>query len=194
MNGVFGDYRLYDNEVVINSDRRKLLHVICKCGSIDFKQERYLLTGRSTSCKSCASKKTAKNFPPPIKRTGAVGLSGTHFSSIKSGAVRRGLEFNISPEYLWDLFIKQEGKCALTGVPISLSNAIRNNNVNWNIITASVDRINSNIGYVDGNLWWVHKEVNRLKNNYSMDTLLYWAKLLVNKHGNPEPSIPNNTL
>lgn len=194
MNDSFGDYTLYDNEIVINSDRRKLLHVICKCGSIDFKQERYLVTGRSTSCKSCASKKTAKSFPPPIRRTGYGELSGTHFLSIKNNALKRNIEFSISAESLWKRFEKQEGKCALTGIPIILNRSLKKQNVNWDVITASVDRIDSQIGYLDGNIWWVHKEINRLKNNYSMDELLYWAKLLVNKHGNPEPSIPNNIL
>lgn len=192
MSNSFGDYTLYDDETVINKDNRKLLHVICKCGSIDFKQERYLLTGRSTSCKSCASKKTAKKFPPPINRKGYGALSGTHYLAIKNGAVRRDIEFNVSPEYLWKMFEKQDGKCALTGIPIILNRSLKNQNVNWDVITASVDRIDSQIGYVDGNLWWVHKEINRLKNNYSIDELLYWSRLLVNKHDNPEPSIPNN--
>ena len=192
MNDSFGDYTLYDHETKVNSDNRKLLHVICKCGSIDFKQERYLTTGRSTSCKSCASKKTAKNFPPPIRRTGYGELSGTHFLSIKNNAIKRNIEFSISAERLWFLYEEQKGLCALTGVPIILNRSLKNQNVNWDVITASVDRIDSQIGYLEGNIWWVHKDVNRLKNNYSMDKLLYWAKLLVNKHGNPEPSIPNN--
>lgn len=192
MNDSFGDYVLYDDEVVINKDHRKLLHVICKCGSVDFKQERYLLNGKCTSCKSCASKKTAKKFPPPVRRTGYGELSGTHFISIKAGAAKRRLSFNISAEFLWNLFEKQGGICALTGVPIILNRSLKNNNVDWDVITASVDRIDSQIGYEEGNIWWVHKEVNRLKNNYSIDTLLYWAKLLVNKHGNPEPSTLNN--
>ena len=193
MNAIFGDYTIYDDETVINSDRRKLLHVICKCGSIDFKQERYLLTGRSTSCKSCSSKKTAKKFPPPVKYTGCEGLSGTHYLAIKAGATRRDILFEVTPEYLWNLFTQQNGECALTGIPIVLKRSLKAQNVNWDVITASLDRIDSDVGYIEGNLWWVHKEVNRLKNNYSMDELLYWAKLLVNKHGNPEPSMPNST-
>lgn len=190
----FGDYTLFDSETQINKDNRKLLHVICKCGSIDFKQERYLKSGHTSSCKSCASKKTAKNYPPPVRRTGYGELSGTHFIVIKSGADRRNIEFNITPKYIWELYESQDGKCALTGVDIILNRSLKNQNVDWDIITASLDRKDSTLGYVEGNLWWVHKDVNRLKNNYSMDELLYWAKLLVNKHGNPDPSVLNDNL
>lgn len=190
----FGDYTLFDSETQRNKDNRKLLHVICKCGSIDFKQERYLFNGKTSSCKSCSSKKTAKNYPPPVKRTGYGELSGTHFLSIKHGAAVRNIEFKITPEYLWKLYVLQNGKCALTGVDIVLNRSLNKQNVNWSAITASIDRKDSTIGYVENNLWWVHKEVNRLKNNYSMDRLLYWAKLLVNKHGNPDPSVLNDNL
>ena len=101
------------------------------------------------------------------------------------------VRFDLSPEYLWRMFEKQKGKCALTNLDLTLNRSLKKQNVNWDVITASVDRINSDIGYVDGNVWWVHKEVNRLKNDYSLEELLYWCKLLVNRHGNPEPSTLN---
>jgi hypothetical protein len=192
MNNSFGDYKLFDNETKVNNDNRKLLHVICKCGTIDFKEERNLLSGRTTSCKSCSAKKTAINHPPPIMYKGFGDLSGTHYLTIRNNAIRRNILFNLSPEYLWRLYERQKGKCALTGVDLVLNRSLKNNNVNWDVITASVDRIKSDCGYEDGNVWWVHKEVNRLKNNYSMDELLYWCKLLVNRHGNPEPSVLNS--
>jgi hypothetical protein len=192
MNNSFGDYKLFDNETKINNDNRKLLHVICKCGTIDFKEERNLLSGRTTSCKSCSAKKTAINHPPPIMYKGFGDLSGTHYLTIRNNAIRRNILFSLSPEYLWRLYERQKGKCALTGVDLVLNRSLKNNNVNWDVITASVDRIKSDCGYEDGNVWWVHKEVNRLKNNYSMDELLYWCKLLVNRHGNPEPSVLNS--
>lgn len=38
------------------------------------------------------------------------------------------------------------------------------------------------------------KHNNRLmwiKNNYSLEELLYWSRLLLAKHGNPDPSVVN---
>jgi len=188
----YGDYRVYSEEVRTNKDGRKLLHVICDCGNIDFKEWRNLLLGKTTSCKSCSAKKTAKRFPPPVNRTGCEGLSGTHFLSIKSGANKRNLVFDLTPQYLWELYQKQNGKCAITGLDIVLVNKLTKQNPDWKVISASLDRIDNNIGYVIGNVWWVHKDINRLKNNYSMSELIYWSQLIVNKHGNPDLSILND--
>jgi hypothetical protein len=173
----------------VKDNNRLKYKVQCDCGKIELKRKDYVTSGRSKSCKSCASKKTAKNFPPPINRKGCYNLSGTHFSSIKHGALRRNISFNLTPEFLWELFINQKGLCAITGIPIILTTDLKNQNVNWDIITASLDRIDNTIGYEPNNVWWVHKEVNRFKNNYSMEDLLYWCKLILNKHDNSDPSI-----
>lgn len=188
----FGDYTRIDDIVNISKEGRRLFHVECKCGKIEFKRADYLLKGRCTSCKSCASKKTVVKYPMPVNRTGHEGLSGTHYFSIKYGAIRRGLDFNLSPEFLWNLYLKQNKLCALTGLPITLVNKIKNNNVDWNIITASVDRIDSSKGYEPNNVQWVHKEANKLKNDYSMNELVYWCGLIHKLHGNPEPNMLND--
>jgi hypothetical protein len=176
----------------VKHNNRLLWKVQCSCGKVELKRKDYVQKGRATSCKSCASKKTALLHPPPINRTGCGGLSGTHFLHIKYGALRRNIEFSISPKYLWELYKTQNGLCALTGLPIVLEAKLKQQNVNWDVITASVDRIDSTLGYVNGNVWWVHKEINRLKNNYSLEELLYWSKLLLAKHGNPDPSRDGN--
>lgn len=172
-------------------DKRRMYKVQCDCGKIDIKRKDWVIKGRTTSCKSCASKRTAINYPPPIHRTGCHGLSGTHFLAIKNGAERRNIAFELTPRFLWDLFLKQNGLCALTNLPLVLVRRIKNNTVDWDVITASLDRIDNTKPYIESNVWWVHKTVNRLKNNYSLEELLYWSKLLLEKHDNPDPSVVN---
>jgi hypothetical protein len=188
MNSKYGQLTVL-NEV--NEDKRWKYKVQCDCGKVEVKRKDWVISGRTTSCKSCASKRTASKYPPPTRRTGYSGLSGTHYLHIKFGASRRNLEFNLTPEFLWNLYQSQQGHCALTGVSIILENKIKNNNVDWSVVTASLDRKDSSIGYTEENVWWVHKEINRLKNNYSLEELLYWSKLLLDKHGNPDPSVEN---
>lgn len=171
--------------------KRRMFEVQCDCGRVDVKRKDWVISGRTTSCKSCASKRTAKNYPPPVNRTGCEGLSGTHYLSIKHGAARRDIPFDLSPEFLWKLFVKQEGVCALTGVDLCLVPKIKKHNADWDVITASLDRKDSSLGYTEENVWWVHKTINRLKNNYSLEELLYWSKLLLDKHGYPDPSTLN---
>jgi hypothetical protein len=86
------------------------------------------------------------------------------------GAETRGLEFSIDIDYVWDIFLKQDGKCALSGVKIKFSN-IREN-------TASIDRIDSKKGYIYGNIQIVHKKINMLKTNMPDQEFVKWCKLI----------------
>ena len=173
----------------VNYKKRWMFKTQCDCGRVEIKRKDWVLSGRTTSCKSCASKRTAKQYPMPVHRTGYKELSGTHYFHIKNGATKRNISFEVSAEYLYKLWVQQDCTCALTGLPIYLTNKIKNNNPDWSSITASVDRKDSSKGYTEENVWWVHKEVNRLKNNYSIQELVYWCSLIVKTHGNPDPSI-----
>jgi len=170
---------------------RLMYRTQCDCGRIDIKRKDWVINGRTTSCKNCASKRTAIKYPPPSNFQGIGGLSKTHFSYIKHCADIRDIPFNLTIDFLWNLFQQQRGLCGLSDVPLVLEPAIKFCNVDWDIITASLDRIDNTKGYEEGNVWWVHKRVNRLKNNYSLEELLYWSKLLLSKHGNPDPSVLN---
>lgn len=193
--GVFMKYNQLEILEEVNVNKRWMYKTQCDCGKIEIKRKDWVLSGRTTSCKSCASKRTAKAYPPPVNFKGIGGLSKTHFSSIKLGAAKRNIPFKVSLEFLWELYRKQDGYCALTGLPIILEARIKGCNVDWSRITASVDRIDSTKGYTQDNVWWVHKEVNRLKNNYPLQDLLYWCKLILDKHGNSDPSVVNaNTV
>ena len=66
----------------------------------------------------------------------------------------RGLEFKIDIQFGWDLFLRQEKKCALSGLPLTFSRHGQ---------TASLDRIDSTIGYLPENVQWTHKAVNQMK-------------------------------
>ena len=65
---------------------------------------------------------------------------------------------NISIQEAWEIYIKQDRKCALSGVPIVFTT---NNDKYW-IQTASPDRIDSSLHYTEDNFQWVHKRINRI--------------------------------
>jgi hypothetical protein len=64
--------------------------------------------------------------------------------------------------------------CALTGMKITL-----NRNARYGRQTASLDRIDPEVGYVPGNIQWVHKDVNRLKQNFTEPYLLRLCELII---------------
>lgn len=75
----------------------------------------------------------------------------------RKNAIAKGLEFSLTTSYLQELWDRQGGKCALSGVDMGYIGS------GWS--TASVDRIDPSIGYVEGNVQWVCWRVNDAKAN-----------------------------
>jgi len=130
-------------------------HVVCRCGNEKTVLGTHLLSGRTKSC-GCA-KKESRNW----KGSGSVSM--TYFSSVKRGAAgeknRSQIPFEVTIEYIaHQLDDVQCGLCNLSELPISIYDK-----------TASLDRIDSSKGYVEGNLQWLHKDVNMMKRHYSED-------------------------
>ncbi len=50
--------------------------------------------------------------------------------------------------------------------------------------TASLDRIDSSGNYTENNIQWVHKDINKMKNVFSMDQLIEYCKKIVDHHNN----------
>lgn len=98
------------------------------------------------------------------KKTIIGDISNYHWTKINNNAKNRDLEFNITPEYIWNLWLEQNGKCKLTGVELNLKSIYE--------VTASLDRIDSKYGYIIGNVQWVHKIINWTKNALSNDEFI----------------------
>lgn len=122
----------------------------------------------SPRCPNCNKTKYAKKLGCAI------------FKAIKKGARDRNIEFNLTKEYLFKLLVSQNYKCAISGVDIWLANS-NDNQIIGRHSTASLDRINSEKGYVEGNVQWVHKTVNKIKWNFSEEEFLWW---IINIVGN----------
>lgn len=105
---------------------------------------------------------------------GCGELSHYHYNSIKLKSRNRNFEFKISIEDLWDLFIIQNARCKLSNLPIQLSLTGKQHRDCYQ--TASVDRIDSNKGYVLDNVQWVHKDVNRMKKDFPEKDFLFYCK------------------
>jgi hypothetical protein len=145
----------------------------CDCGNERVIKGCYLTAG-TKSC-GCLISKIGTNHKG-FKGTGEI--SASLWNRIKSGAERRELEFTISIDYAWNLFLKQNRKCALTDKPLELFTVIHRKIQG----TASLDRIDSSKGYVEGNVQWLHKDVNMLKSNYDQTYFIELCKLVASKN------------
>jgi hypothetical protein len=120
-------------------------------------------------CKACSNKKTDnchRGFYQDIRLS--------WFNKFQSGAELRNISFTITIEYIWEVFKEQDYQCALTGWPIGWAEVGSNH-------TASIDRIDSDKGYVVGNVQLVHKDVNMAKQQYSQDYFIEMCKAVSDK-------------
>lgn len=143
----------------------------CECGYIGEYTTEDVKTMSSCGCLYRGGRK----YRDP-KFLGYEGLITYYWRRIVYGAGKRGLELSITAEYAWNLFLKQSGKCALTGVVITLPKDCYESIKG--ISTASLDRIDSSKGYVEGNIQWTHKQINKMKMSFSQDILMKWCKTI----------------
>lgn len=104
-------------------------------------------------------------------------MSSSHWTQIIAGAKIRGLDVSITHQDCVDLFEAQDSKCALTGVPICF-NSIGSRSDG----TASLDRIDSTLGYVKGNIQWVHKDLQKMKWDMPQDQFILQCSLVSDHH------------
>lgn len=113
--------------------------------------------------------------------SGVGEISGHFWSQLRGNAKRKRpgrkrLEFSITLEYIWDLYVDQGGKCALSGLSIDF---VPLNHKTKGGASASLDRIDSSIGYIAGNVQWVHKDINIMKNKFSQEYFLDMCETVV---------------
>jgi hypothetical protein len=78
------------------------------------------------------------------------------------------LRFNLTADYIQNLFDSCEGKCQVTGLPFSMEIGTKTKR---NPYRPSVDRIDSNKGYVKGNIQIVLAIVNTMKMDYTNEII-----------------------
>ena len=91
------------------------------------------------------------------------------------------IEFLVSLEYLSNLYESQNHICAITGRHID------------SIDEASLDRIDSSKGYIEGNIQWTTYQANVSKHTMTMEELYQFCKDVLN-HANQQPSQPLTKL
>ncbi|MHC2249983.1 hypothetical protein [Bradyrhizobium elkanii] len=96
----------------------------------------------------------------------------------RTGAVKRGLSFEIDAAYIEKLFADQRGQCRISGLPLVADRRVV-------YPTASLDRIESHRGYEKGNVQWIHKVVNTMKLDYDQEYFIAMCSQIAAHRGNP---------
>jgi hypothetical protein len=156
---------------VIGKNRGAYWLCKCSCGKETIVLSTYLITGDT---KSCGCFRYLPYYEKP-KLKGVGLLSQSMYSHLVWSAKKRGIEFSLTKEYLWNLFLEQKGLCFYTGVPITMNT--RNNKK-----TASLDRLNSFASYVEENVVWCHKDINSMKWKKDEEEIFILCNAIAKKH------------
>lgn len=158
----------------------------CDCGTEQNVSYYDLQSGQTKGCNSCSKIERSKNCGKYERKLGKENwkfngyekLGGQQWSTIKYNAKARNLEFSITKEYAYNILLEQNFKCKLSGLDIELCKPGRKN-TRW---TATLDRINSKIGYVEGNVQWLHKDINTMKWAFNENQFIKYCKMIAEKN------------
>lgn len=132
--------------------------MMCLCGNIKTTPASGIKRGRGQCCIKCQQKNQTGSKHPYWR--GSRHMPMTMFNKWKRSAIRRNMEWSLTIEYLDNLIDQQEWKCKFTGHALALDFGQKNGVKNGN---ASLDRIDSSKGYIEGNIQFVLKSINMAK-------------------------------
>ncbi len=159
-----------------DKNRRAFWFCTCACGRPVPKSKRgdHIQSGFVMSCGCLHPKYKLGNQNPCFK--GYKEIHGVFWQRIIDSAKKRNIEFDITIEYIWNLFIKQNRKCALSGLSLCFTKTTIE--LMHGGATASLDRKDSSKGYVKDNVQWVHKKVNKIKQDLQEKELVELCKTI----------------
>ena len=186
----YGNFTVISEEIGRSNDQKILFKVKCSCNKEQFVRAYFLESGRQTCCKECRSRLNYNIAKQQGKKIGFIKLTHegvgnftkTALSHFKRGAKKRNINWSeeLTIDYLYNILLRQNKKCALSGLDIDLTELRKSSNVAFEFMTASLDRIDSSKGYEPNNVQWVHKHINKMKNNFKEDYFINMCKLIVN--------------
>lgn len=133
--------------------------------SKEIKGEWYVAFHRA--CRFCSRKITAKKTdelycPPEVQN-----FLRKKFSSQRLAAERRQILWVLCLDDLVDMWVRQGGRCSLSGVPLTIARG-KAGRGGRAATSLSIDRIDSRVGYLRGNCHLVTSVVNIMKSDMSV--------------------------
>lgn len=126
-------------------------------------------------CKSCASIHRKGRYQSEMNNITLEQLLNLRCKQAYQRSCKKGFDFDITPEYLLDIYNSQSGNCFYSGIKMEISiKGYSNNNY-----TLSIDRINSNLGYVKNNVVLCCDSVNTMKMQMNTDEFLTLCNKIV---------------
>ena len=125
---------------------------------------------RRSVCRPCKTNNKAKQIsssPEAYLKTLSIQL--------RSSRRKGNIVFEVTDAEIISLWAKQNGRCALSGVPMTYQ---RGHGVGKKDFNASIDRINPMADYTIDNIQLVTTRVNLMKHTLGEDMLMWWIRTI----------------
>ena len=129
---------------------------------------------RCKKCKAIQNKEARQKYSEDDR---LYKLIQERWLTARSRATRKNIPFTITKEDIIDLWKHQEGKCAISRIPMTFE--IDNGRIFTNL---SLDQKIPGQGYTKENIQLVCQAVNQLKSDWDMDTVLYLCQAIVSNY------------
>lgn len=160
-------FKLIGNYINLNTKTE----IQCYCGNIVKIEPKRFIRKLQKSC-GCLHNRFGENSP---SWKGYKEISYTRWMDLVNNAKKRKLNIEITIEDIWNQYIKQDKKCALTDLDLYW-NKNRKSESN-----ASIDRIDSSKGYTKDNIQIVHKIINTMKMDAQQKDFINMCNLVTKK-------------
>jgi hypothetical protein len=141
----------------------------------EYSKDKSSYDGCQTYCKTCQR----KNMKEYYKDGGIDRFFQKLMRDLKHNSKKRKININITLEDIKDLYKKQNGKCALTGIEMTYLSYETDNKRNRNIKNISVDRIDSKKPYDIDNIQLVLSIINTIKWDLKQEDFFIMCKTIV---------------
>lgn len=176
----YGQLKILEVYPVYKDDRKLPRNVYfakcqCSCGNIKDIEIAGIIRKYVTSCGCRRDQYDKIRGANNVLYKGYKEVSSVYFGKLRRGALKRNLEFTITKKDIWDLYIKQNKKCALTGWNLSWDKREK--------LKCSVDRIDSSKGYTKDNIQIIERHLNVMKMALSQDEFILRCKIVTEYQG-----------
>jgi hypothetical protein len=161
----YGKLIIIDEVIYKNKHKQSVIKCQCECENkveIQCSQLENNISYNQLQCFHCSHFKGYKAVP-------------LQFLTNKISA--KNWEVNVDCEFIYNLWIRQNKKCALSGLDISFENV---SSIRSYSCTASLDRIDSSKSYDKDNVQLVHKHINIMKNDHDQQYFINLCQLITN--------------
>lgn len=144
-----------------------------------FHVSNFLADGFNSHCKDCRKESYHLNRKP---ENNLEKLLNQRVIDLKTRTKKKRVKYDtvldFDVPYLMDLWNKQEGKCAISNIPMTYVLYDGHNNTN-----VSIDRIDSLKGYTKSNIQLVCCIINKMKLDMTIKDLVYYCNKILTHNG-----------